>query len=53
MKKLTLDLDSLAIETFSTDAVEGTGTVAANSGTIVGTYPCSEIDACPSAPAGC
>ena len=56
MKKITLDLDALAVESFETHAVEGTGTVVANAaaGPVVviggGTYPnCSEIDACPSA----
>lgn len=53
MKKLTMDLDALAVETFVTDRVEGVGTVVANSTTIAPTYPCSEIDACPSAPATC
>ena len=55
MKKMKLDLDALAVESFETHATEGTGTVLGNAaGPVVviggGTYPnCSEIDACPSA----
>jgi len=30
MKKLTLDLDVLAVESFETDCVEGAGTVLGN-----------------------
>src|SRR5262249_2010140 len=60
MKKLRLDLDALAVETFETHTAAGLGTVmaAAEFGAVaIGdvavpprTYPnCSEIDACPSA----
>ena len=52
MKKLRLELDALAVESFDTHAVSGMGTVA-GAADLIGvqrTYPnCSEIDACPSA----
>jgi hypothetical protein len=53
MKKIRLDLDALAVESFPTHAPEDAGTViaaAAIGGAAPGTYPnCSAIDACPSA----
>lgn len=56
MKKLTLDVEALVVESFRTHAVEGAGTVhgaaavAGNVNPIAQTYPnCSQIDACPSA----
>lgn len=55
MKKMKLDLDALAVESFETDATQGRGTVLGAAEAAVGqvqpaTYPnCSAIDACPSA----
>ena len=49
MKKLRLDLEMLAVESFDTAAAGGAGTVHA-AAVAAATYPnCSEIDACPSA----
>lgn len=63
MRKLTLDVDALVVESFETHRVHGAGTVLANAaGTFVPepaepgirTYPnCSEIDGCPSAWGNC
>jgi hypothetical protein len=47
MKKMTLDLEALTVESFVTDAPSGRGTVV---GAMKVTQPqTSEIDACPSA----
>ncbi|HVG46277.1 MAG TPA: hypothetical protein VM890_16150 [Longimicrobium sp.] len=45
MKKMMLDLDALAVESFEIDAPEGRGTVVGAAKPPAG----SEIDACPSA----
>lgn len=45
MKKLRMELDTLAVESFTTAAVRGTGTVLAAS--VAPTAPeCSQIDGC-------
>lgn len=45
MKKLTLDIDALAVESFDADAARGErGTVEAHQ---IRTPLCSAIDACP------
>ncbi|HEU0051646.1 MAG TPA: hypothetical protein VFQ39_00670, partial [Longimicrobium sp.] len=58
MKKLTLDIDALTVQSFATHPVAGAGTVHGAADlqqqfqpvTTRNTYPnCSEIDACPSA----
>lgn len=58
MNKMRLDLDSLAVESFETQATYGRGTVVGaaerelqqQGHPVPATYPnCSQIDACPSA----
>ena len=46
MKKLRMEMDALAVESFAAEAPYAPGVAAAGP---VTPYPCSEIDACPSA----
>jgi len=48
MKKLTLDLDTLAVDSFDTDAVAGgEGTVLAHQNTINHGHSCQRTPCCP------
>jgi hypothetical protein len=50
MKKLRLDVDALAVQSFATHASPGAGTVIGAVQAVAQSYPnCSEIDGCPSA----
>ena len=50
MRKIKLELDTLAVQSFETSAVRGAeGTVVAHAGTQVGPDCGSAYDACPSA----